>query len=196
MPVHINLQLYGWCSLPLVALLMKVYQVDLEPAARWSRAAFWTWSAALTVGSLSWLTGHSSGKLFLDWTGYARALFPTAIAFVWLLLAWSLRCHWTGTENLPRLVRMIKTTGLALLFLVPLVLYWSADPRVYPPVNPATGGPTGASQLESTLAIVAILLMLPFAISHRKPAVSGLAFDCRHCFRRGSSALYRAWPWQ
>ncbi len=172
MPVHINLQLYGWCSLPLAALLMKVYQVDLEPVARWSRAAFWAWSAALTVGSLSWLTGHSSGKLFLDWTGYARVFFPTAIALLWLLLAWSLRCHWTDKENSPRLVRMIKTTGLALLFLVPLVLYWSADPRVYPPVNPATGGPTGASQLESTLAIVAILLMLPFAISHRKPASS------------------------
>jgi cytochrome c oxidase cbb3-type subunit 1 len=168
MPVHINLQLYGWCSLPLVAFLTKVYQVDRVPAAaRWSRTAFWTWSAALAIGSLSWLTGHSSGKLFLDWTGYARIVFPLAIVFLWLLLASSLRRHWNHNDNLERTAKVI---GLALLSFVPLVLYWSADPGVYPPVNPDTGGPTGASQLESTLAIVAILLALPFGISRRKPA--------------------------
>jgi cytochrome c oxidase cbb3-type subunit 1 len=165
MPVHINLQLYGWCSLPLVAFLMKVYQADREPGARWSRSAFWTWSAALAVGSLSWLTGHSSGKLFLDWTGDARIVFPLAIAFLWCLLAWSLRQHWKDNHNLARTAKVI---GLALLFFVPLVLYWSADPTVYPPVNPDTGGPTGASQLESTLAIVAILLAVPFGIARRK----------------------------
>jgi cytochrome c oxidase cbb3-type subunit 1 len=166
MPVHINLQLYGWCSLPLVAFLMKVYEVDRAPAAGWSRTAFWTWSAALAIGSLSWLTGHSSGKLFLDWTGYARIVFPLAIVFLWLLLAWSLRRHWNHNENSERAAKLI---GLALLSVVPLVLYWSADPGIYPPVNPDTGGPTGASQLESTLAIVAILLALPFGISRRKP---------------------------
>lgn len=165
MPVHINLQLYGWCSLPLVAFLVKVYQVDRMPAARWSRTAFWTWSAALAVGALSWLTGHSSGKLFLDWTGYARVVFPLAIGGLWLLLAWSLWRHWSHDENLERSAKVI---GLALLSVVPLVLYWSADPGVYPPVNPDTGGPTGASQLESILAIVAILLVLPFGISRRK----------------------------
>jgi cytochrome c oxidase cbb3-type subunit 1 len=193
MPVHINLQLYGWCSLPLAAFSMKVYQVDREPAAHWGRAAFWAWSAALAIGSLSWLTGHSSGKLFLDWTGYARIVFPLAIAFLWLLLAWSLRRHWNHKENLPRLTRMLKVAGLGLLFLVPLVLYWSADPGVYPPVNPDTGGPTGASQLESTLAIVAILLLLPFAISRRKPTgrrwlpIAGAVFaaEALVCFALG-----------
>jgi cytochrome c oxidase cbb3-type subunit 1 len=34
-------------------------------------------------------------------------------------------------------------------------------------VNPDTGGPTGASQLESSLAIVAVVLMLPFGLARR-----------------------------
>jgi len=173
MPVHINLQLYGWCSLPLVAFLMKVYEVDREPAARWSRTTFWTWSAALSVGSLSWLTGHSSGKLFLDWTGYARIVFPLAMAFLWLLLAWSLRRHW---DHNGKFERSVKVIGLAILSLVPVVLYWSADANVYPPVNPDAGGPTGASQLESTLAIVAILLALPFGISRSWGSIAGVVF--------------------
>lgn len=37
-----------------------------------------------------------------------------------------------------------------------------------PPINPSTGGPTGASQLESSLAIVLIGLMLPLGIAKRK----------------------------
>jgi hypothetical protein len=54
MPVHINLQLYGWCSLPLAAFPLKLYQADRWPAAQWSRTALWAWSVALTAGSLSW----------------------------------------------------------------------------------------------------------------------------------------------
>ena len=37
------------------------------------------------------------------------------------------------------------------------------------------GGPTGASQLESSLVIVAILLLLPFGLTHRKPTPSQFA---------------------
>src|SRR5208337_3965848 len=44
----------------------------------------------------------------------------------------------------------------------------AASPTVYSPVNPETGGPTGASQLESSLGIVAILLILPFGLTRRK----------------------------
>src|SRR5450631_3403134 len=35
-PLHLNLNLYGWCSLPLVAWLFHVYHVDRPPAAKWS----------------------------------------------------------------------------------------------------------------------------------------------------------------
>src|SRR5664279_2218199 len=52
MPVHMNLELYGWASLPLVAFLFKVYGSDRGPAANWCRPVLWAWSAALGVGVL------------------------------------------------------------------------------------------------------------------------------------------------
>jgi len=59
-------------------------------------------------------------------------------------------------------------TGLAFLLLIPFLIYLAASPAIYPPVNPDTGGPTGASQLESTLVIIAILLLLPFGLTRSK----------------------------
>ncbi len=170
MPLHLNLNLYGWGSLPLVAWLLKVYHADRPPAAEWSRAALWGWSAALAVGAVSWLTGHGSGKLFLDWDGYARAVWAVATFFLWLVLAWSLRCHWLAERHSASTRRVIKVAGLAALLFVPVILYWAAEPSVYPPVNPDTGGPTGASLLESTLGIVLILLLLPHGVVKREPA--------------------------
>jgi cytochrome c oxidase cbb3-type subunit 1 len=204
MPVHIDLQLYGWCSLPLVAFLMKAYRADEAPAARWSRAALWLWSAALTVGALSWLSGHSSGKLFLDWTGYARIVFPLAVAFLWLLLAWSFFWRWNDAGPSPVLGRAVKTAGLALLGLVPPILYWSSGTGVYPPINPDTGGPTGASQLESTLVVVAILLMLPFGLDRRKSgsgrwrriAYAVFALEALNCLLLGRGSVSHRQPAQ
>ena len=168
MPVHMNLQLYGWCSLPLVGWLLKVYHVDSTRAALWSRAALWAWSAALAFGAGSWLNGHTGGKLFLDWEGYARVLFPLASFMLWLVLAWSLCCRWQSGENVSPAERYAKIAGLILLLSVPATLYWAADPKIYPPVNPDTGGPTGASLLESTLGIVSVLLILPYGCGRRR----------------------------
>ena len=53
-----------------------------------------------------------------------------------------------------------------------ILLYVASNPGLYPAVNPETGGPTGASQLESSLVVVAILLTLPFGLTHRKPGPS------------------------
>jgi cytochrome c oxidase cbb3-type subunit 1 len=167
-PVHINLQLYGWCSLPLVAFLFKVYGVERHPAAQWARPVLWVWSAALSVGALFWLTGHSSGKLFLDWTGYSRVLFPLALATLWALLAFALIRGWKVKANSALAARWAKLIGLALLLPIPFLIYLAANPNLYPPINPDSGGPTGASQLESVLVIVAILLLLPFGLTHRK----------------------------
>ncbi len=164
--VHLELELYGWSSLPLLAFLFRVYAVD-SPAGResataaWVRPVLWIWSTALAVGTLTWITGHTSGKLFLDWTGYSRILFPLAVFTVWLLLAYAF-------ASTPQSARFAKLICLALLLLVPILLYVSASPNLYPPINPATGGPTGASQLESTLVVVAILLLLPFGLTSRK----------------------------
>jgi cytochrome c oxidase cbb3-type subunit 1 len=166
--VHMELELYGWSSLPLLAFLFKVYAVDREPAAQWARPILWIWSTALAVGALTWITGHTSGKLFLDWTGYSRILFPLAVFAVWLLLAYA----FLRSPRHSRKANAAKRFGLALLLLVPVLLYISASPSLYPPINPATGGPTGASQLESTLVVVAILLLLPFGLTHRKPTPS------------------------
>ena len=160
--VHMNLELYGWTSLPLVGFLFRVYGADRGPAAHWCRPVLWVWSAALGVGAFSWLSGHSSGKLFLDWSGYARVLFPVALLALWLLLAFAL------SRKLERIQGMrsaaawaAKLIGLVVLLAVPFLIYIASSPSIYPPVNPDTGGPTGASQLESSLTVVAILLMLP-----------------------------------
>jgi len=160
MPVHMNLQLYGWCSLPLVMFLFHVYGADREPLAAWARPVLWLWSTALAIGAISWLSGHSSGKLFLDWTGYPRILFPLVMLSLWLLLAASF-------VRMNQHHRTIKIIGIILLLLIPFLIYIASSPAIYPPVNPDTGGPTGASQLESTLVIIAVLLLLPFGIAKR-----------------------------
>jgi cytochrome c oxidase cbb3-type subunit 1 len=163
--VHMNLELYGWTSLPLVGFLFKVYGAERGTLARWCRPVLWVWSAALGVGAFSWLSGHSSGKLFLDWSGYARVIFPLAMLALWLLLAIAFIRGWkTGSIA----ARSTKIFGLILLLLVPFVMFFASSPNYYPAINPDTGGPTGASQLESSLMIVAIMLMLPFGLTQRK----------------------------
>lgn len=162
MMVHMNVALFGWCSLPMVALLFKAYRVDTGNLGAWGRPVVWLWSAALLAGSVSWLQGHSSGKLFLDWSGYSRVFFPLALFSLWLLLA---AAFLRSRDRTP--ARVAKAAGLLVLLAVPFVLYAASGPTGYPAVNPASGGPTGASQLESTLGIVLILLALPFAMAPR-----------------------------
>ncbi|MGO9515958.1 MAG: hypothetical protein ACLPND_02835 [Candidatus Korobacteraceae bacterium] len=163
--VHMNLELYGWTSLPMAGFLFKVYGAERGPLAQWCRPVLWVWSAALGVGAYSWLSGHSSGKLFLDWSGYARIFFPLAMIALWVLLAVSFVREW---KTAALAARGAKLLGLALLLVVPCVIYIASSPGYYPAINPDTGGPTGASQLESSLIIVAILLMLPFGLTQRK----------------------------
>src|SRR5579863_7814210 len=61
MMVHMNTLLYGWCSVPMLAMLVKAYGADRGSLAAWARPVVWLWSAALLAGSWSWLQGHSSG---------------------------------------------------------------------------------------------------------------------------------------
>jgi len=163
--VHMNLALYGWCSLPMVGFLFIAYGADRGVAAQWTRPAVWAWSSALVLGSFSWLSGHSSGKLFLDWSGMARVYFPLAMLALWALLAVSVRRTWKSDA---RAVRAVRVAGLLLLLAVPVLIFVASSPGIYPAFNPDTGGPTGASQLESSLVIVAILLMLPYGLTRRK----------------------------
>jgi cytochrome c oxidase cbb3-type subunit 1 len=181
MPVHLNFQLYGWIALPLLAWAIHLYHADRAPFATWSRAALIGWSLSLTIGAVSWLNGDTSGKLFLDWTGYSRVLFPLSILFLWGVLTSAYVSSWDVPENrsasvrvpVPVLTRTVKLIGLALLLLVPFAIYFASSPSIYPAVNPDTGGPTGASQLESTLIIVLILLLLPYGLTERKSTGRG-----------------------
>jgi len=167
MMVHMNLELYGWASLPLVGFLFRVYGADRGSIAKWCRPVLWVWSVSLCVGVLSWLSGNSSGKLFLDWSGYARVLFPCALLALWLLLVIALAGNRNSFENANLAAWAAKLAGLVVLLAVPFLIYIASGPNTYPPVNPDTGGPTGASQLESSLGIVAVVLMLPFGLARR-----------------------------
>lgn len=166
MPVHLNFQLYGWFCMPLVAWLLKLYRADREPYARWSVVALWMWGLALLLGAVSWLNGHSSGKLFLDWSGFTRIYFPLAIVFLWFVLLVSLMRTWNDPAD-PTVARIAKVVGLCVLFVIPFLIYAAANPAIYPAVNPDSGGPTGASQLESALVIVLILFLLPYGLNER-----------------------------
>lgn len=163
MPLHLNLTLYGWCSLPWVGWLFRVYHAASSTHAPWARSALWAWSAALTAGALHWLSGGSSGKLFLDWQGYTRVLMALSMLFLWGVLTASF-VRTASSLRRSQLRRAALGAGLIGLFAVPWALYWAAGPGVYPPVNPDTGGPTGASLLESTLGILFIILLIPHGL--------------------------------
>ncbi|HUY82784.1 MAG TPA: hypothetical protein VMU92_13745 [Acidobacteriaceae bacterium] len=167
MPVHLDLQLYGWISLPLVGWLLHVYRADRPALAPWARISLLLWSVALTLGSISWLNGHSSGKLFLDWSGYVRVFFPACIFFLWIVLVAAFIRDLRSAAPPAAVARITKTAGLVLLLLIPFAIYIACNPAIYPPVNPDSGGPTGASQLESVLIIVLILFLLPYGITKR-----------------------------
>lgn len=180
MPVHMNLHLYGWTSLPLVAWLFRMYRVDQTPARAYGRSVVWVWSMALAVGSISWLAGGSSGKLFLDWRGYARILLTAAMLVLWGLLAWAWVAQHRRGGGAPQAdartrrgsaAAICQGLGLLVLLLVPFVWFWAASPAVYPAVNPDSGGPTGASLLGSTLIVVLLVLLLPPTLG--KPAIRG-----------------------
>ena len=166
MMVHMNIALYGWCGLPMLGFLFSVYGTHRGSLALWARPVVWLWSGALVIGSLSWLSGHSSGKLFLDWSGTARVFFPLAMGALWLLIAASFFRQKDATQT-SRTATVAKLMGLLVLLAVPFAIFLVSNPSVYPAVNPDTGGPTGASQLESSLAIVVILLLVPFGIARR-----------------------------
>ena len=158
MPVHLNVQLYGWTSLPLVAWLLWIYEVDRSKVSAWGPAAVWAWSAALALGAFHWLGGTTSGKIFLDWKGGPIWAFLAAMVVLWCLLALAWRDR-SATWHAKR--RRLALAGLIALALVPLSLVFAASPAVYPPVDRTTGGPTGSSLMGSTLVVVGLMLMLP-----------------------------------
>ena len=158
-PVHMDWQLYGWCSLPLVGALLY-WCLDPGHAAvrRHAALALGAWSLALGLGAIGWLGGDTSGKLFLDWHGWTRPLLPLAMLVLWVVLAAHAKRRWAEGSALDRFLR---GGMLALLFPVPFVLFWAVSRGVYQSVNPDSGGATGAAVLGSTLGIVTIYMLVP-----------------------------------
>ena len=160
-PLHLNLALYGWTALPLVALLFRAYLPrDGAGAARAGEIAVHVWSGSLVVGVVAWLAGRTSGKMFLDWKGIARVAFLANLALLAAVLA-------AGLVRRARTGRPFR--GLAALWVgllgVPAALALATSPGTYPPVNPATGGPTGASLLGSTLGVIVIFAATPLLLA-------------------------------
>jgi cytochrome c oxidase cbb3-type subunit 1 len=159
MPLHLDLVLYGWLALPLVALLLRAYR----PPDCLAAIAVQVWSGSLVAGAASWLMGRTTGKAFLDWQGIARLVFLADLAFLAAVLAaglarrrsWGLAALWVGLLGVAATMASATCT------------------HTYPPVNPATGGPTGASLLGSTLAVVAIFLGTPLILGLARHSPSG-----------------------
>ena len=165
-PVHLNIQLYGWCSMPLLGLLFLLFVPRSTP----SRSPGWAvqaWSGALLFGCLSWLAGHSSGKVFLEWQGAALLLFSANLLFLAgvLIQAYYVRSREELRDpSWNRMLSVAKWITLLALAAVPFGIYGAASPAVYPSVNPDTGGPTGAGLVVSTLGLIPILLAFPLVL--------------------------------
>lgn len=164
-PVHLDLQLYGWCSLPAIGLLLARFLPRGGSALRQARLALVVWCGALAAGAASWLAGDTSGKIFLDWSGPAGLAFACAQLFFWSVLAAGWWARTWGKCPLIENTSPTRLTADAVLLLallgVPIALHLSARPEVYPPINPHSGGATGHSLLASSLAIVGLALALP-----------------------------------
>ena len=160
MPLHMEWHLYGWCSLPLVGLLLKEFVTGGKDALADVRFALAAWSLGLLVGGLGYLGGHASGKLFLSWSGLSRMFFPISIYLVWSVLA----TNWTRRRTGNQYRRILQGLVLAGLAFIPIVMFLSSSRSVYPPVNPESGGATGHSLLASTLGLMGIFAMVPLIL--------------------------------
>ena len=167
MPVHLDWQLYGWCALPLVGVLLTaVSKTASTPFCLPIRL----WSAALLLGGVSWLGGTVSGKLYLDWAGWARPLLPLAMGALWFAMITSLLANWPefGIQR-----RLLLSLMMAVLAAVPVLLYRATGADSFPPINPDSGGATGTSLLGSNLAIVAIAGLLPHLLRLPRESLAG-----------------------
>ncbi len=159
-PLHMDWQLYGWSSLPLLGLIHNQFMKKIEDREKWVWISFGIWSVGLLAGGISWLSGGSTGKLFLNWAGLGGYLFAAGLLTIWsiLLLSW---LRTLGTNGNSFRGNFFKAIVLLSLVGVPFILLYTSDPTVYPPVNPNSGGATGHSLLASTLSLVFIMGLLP-----------------------------------
>jgi cytochrome c oxidase cbb3-type subunit I len=169
MPIHMDWQLYGWCSLPLVGLLMRYFLSDIFKVD--AHLGFLVWSIALGLGGILSLNGIVSGKLFLNWSSIGRIAFPVAQTVLWAILAngWYARWQRIGRMDLKFFFQL----GMLILLLVsPLALFWTAGNDVYPPIDPESGGATGHSLLASSLGVIGIFGVFPLLLKLKPRSVA------------------------
>jgi cytochrome c oxidase cbb3-type subunit 1 len=179
MPLHLDLVLYGWTALPLVALLFRVYLPregsalprESSAADRLAVAAVHVWSGSLAAGAVAWLAGQVTAKPFLDWQGGTRAAFLLNLVFLAAVLAVGLAVRLRTAAPRPARLAGLGALWLGLLGVI-AVLALATSTATYPPVNPDTGGPTGASLLGSTLGVIVIFAGTPLLLG-LAPRVDG-----------------------
>ncbi len=159
--LHLDFQLYGWCALPLLGILCNWYLPFSKKGYALLQLIFLLWSVVLASAGYQWLHGETSGKLFLEWSGKLRVLFPETLLAIWLLLTLGFFIRSKEHPISKRHVMLFKIKFLLLLLVVPLTFWYATDRDVFPPINPQSSGATGTSLLASTLLIVAILLLIP-----------------------------------
>ncbi len=157
-PLHLNFNLYGWCSIPLLGLLCKWYVPFNKEREKIICIIISCWSLILLAGGYSWLNGGSSGKIFLDWSGIFSVAFPVFLFFLWLYFVF------TFIKDEPKNKKINKLLFLICLGFVPYVFWFALNPETYPAINPDSGGATGTSLLGSTLGIVFLIYITPFII--------------------------------
>ena len=161
MPLHLNIQLYGWCALPLVGLLYRLY-LPQEPGRlpRWAVAG---WSATLAFGCVAWAGGRVTGKLFLDWTGPARGLLM--VNFVVLTVTLWLALRRRAREPITKAGLWLRGILLLGLSTVPVAMWQATELSTYQHINPESGGGTGANVLGAALFTVLLFYVLPWVLN-------------------------------
>jgi len=161
MPLHMDWQLYGWCSLPLVGLLMAYFlNPETGSGSADAHLGFFAWSLALALEGAMSLRGHVSGKLFLNWSGLGRIVFPSAQMLLFSILAVAACMRWWRIRRFDT-KQWVQGGVLLVLLASPISLFLTAGREIYPPIDPESGGATGHSLLMSTLGILFIFGLLP-----------------------------------
>lgn len=168
--LHLDLLLYGWCALPVVGLLLDGFGATLSHP-RLARSTLAVWSGTLLFAAFAWLAGHTSGRLFVEWNGPSRIAFAANLVWLWLVLA-------IATLRAGRQAgwgRVARPVLLAVLSVVPWTFWSGTRVAFHPPINPASGGPTGAGLLASSLGLVAVLLLAPALLGLRRTVTASRA---------------------
>ncbi len=156
MAAHLDLQLYGWCFIPVLAVgIGRLIRPD-DLGER--LAALALWSAALGVGALHWFRGGAAGKVFLDWRGAGLAALIVCLALIWALAARSVA---RTPSSADKALRALALAGLAVSA---VGFVHACDPEFLPPINPQSGGATGHNLLASSLGFAALVAVAAYCL--------------------------------